>query len=400
MKYIQLSGSKSETNRLLILQKLFSNIEIKNISNAQDSQLLIKALNSCEETIDIHHAGTAMRFLTAFFAIQDGKTTILTGSKRMKQRPIAPLVDALKNLGAEIHYIEKEGHPPIKIYGKTTTLSRVKISANISSQFITALILIGGKLENGLQIELIGKITSRPYLEMSLEMLRIVAPHLKNKITFIDNIISIPNITELPHKDYTIESDWSSASYFYSYVAISHQSLELGNFKRVSLQGDASLVNIYEIFFGIKTQFDDIKQTISLTSTKNFVYPKLIKINMNDCPDIAQTLCVTATALKIHFEINGLSTLKVKETDRLVALQNELLKLGCHTEITNDSIKSTIFSEIGKNISIKTYDDHRMAMAFAPFRYIHSIHIENPEVVEKSYPNFWVDWDFITKKGM
>jgi 3-phosphoshikimate 1-carboxyvinyltransferase len=400
MKYIQLSGSKSETNRLLILQKLFSNIEIKNISNAQDSQLLIKALNSCEETIDIHHAGTAMRFLTAFFAIQDGKTTILTGSKRMKQRPIAPLVDALKNLGAEIHYIEKEGHPPIKIYGKTTTLSRVKISANISSQFITALILIGGKLENGLQIELIGKITSRPYLEMSLEVLRIVAPHLKNKITFIDNIISIPNITELPHKDYTIESDWSSASYFYSYVAISHQSLELGNFKRVSLQGDASLVNIYEIFFGIKTQFDDIKQTISLTSTKNFVYPKLIKINMNDYPDIAQTLCVTATALKIHFEINGLSTLKVKETDRLVALQNELLKLGCHTEITNDSIKSTKFSEIRKNISIKTYDDHRMAMAFAPFRYIHPIHIENPEVVEKSYPNFWVDWDFITKKGM
>jgi len=400
MKYIQLSGSKSETNRLLILQKLFSNIEIKNISNAQDSQLLIKALNSCEETIDIHHAGTAMRFLTAFFAIQDGKTTILTGSKRMKQRPIAPLVDALKNLGAEIHYIEKEGHPPIKIYGKTTTLSRVKISANISSQFITALILIGGKLENGLQIELIGKITSRPYLEMSLEVLRIVAPHLKNKITFIDNIISIPNITELPQKDYTIESDWSSASYFYSYVAISHQSLELGNFKRVSLQGDASLVNIYEIFFGIKTQFDDIKQTISLTSTKNFVYPKLIKINMNDYPDIAQTLCVTATALKIHFEINGLSTLKVKETDRLVALQNELLKLGCHTEITNDSIKSTKFSEIRKNISIKTYDDHRMAMAFAPFRYIHPIHIENPEVVEKSYPNFWVDWDFITKKGM
>ena len=400
MKYIQLSGSKSETNRLLILQKLFSNIEIKNISNAQDSQLLIKALNSCEETIDIHHAGTAMRFLTAFFAIQDGKTTILTGSKRMKQRPIAPLVDALKNLGAEIHYIEKEGYPPIKIYGKTTTLSRVKISANISSQFITALILIGGKLENGLQIELIGKITSRPYLEMSLEMLRIVAPHLKNKITFIDNIISIPNITELPHKDYTIESDWSSASYFYSYVSISHQSLELGNFKRVSLQGDASLVNIYEIFFGIKTQFDDTKQTISLTSTKDFVYPKLIKINMNDCPDIAQTLCVTATALKIHFEINGLSTLKVKETDRLVALQNELLKLGCHTEITNDSIKSTKFSEIGKNISIKTYDDHRMAMAFAPFRYIHPIYIENPEVVEKSYPNFWVDWDFITKKGM
>lgn len=400
MKYIQLSGSKSETNRLLILQKLFSNIEIKNISNAQDSQLLIKALNSCEETIDIHHAGTAMRFLTAFFAIQDGKTTILTGSKRMKQRPIAPLVDALKNLGAEIHYIEKDEYPPIKIYGKTTTLSRVKISANISSQFITALILIGGKLENGLQIELIGKITSRPYLEMSLEMLRIVAPHLKNKITFIDNIISIPNITELPHKDYTIESDWSSASYFYSYVAISHQSLELGNFKRVSLQGDASLVNIYEIFFGIKTQFNDIKQTISLTSTKDFVYPKLIKINMNNCPDIAQTLCVTATALKIHFEINGLATLKVKETDRLVALQNELLKLGCHTEITNYSIKSTKFSEIGKNISIKTYDDHRMAMAFAPFRYIHPIYIENPEVVEKSYPNFWVDWDFITKKGM
>ena len=400
MKYIQLSGSKSETNRLLILQKLFSNIEIKNISNAQDSQLLIKALNSCEETIDIHHAGTAMRFLTAFFAIQDGKTTILTGSKRMKQRPIAPLVDALKNLGAEIHYIEKDEYPPIKIYGKTTTLSRVKISANISSQFITALILIGGKLENGLQIELIGKITSRPYLEMSLEMLRIIAPHLKNKITFIDNIISIPNITELPHKDYTIESDWSSASYFYSYVAISHQSLELGNFKRVSLQGDASLVNIYEIFFGIKTQFNDIKQTISLTSTKDFVYPKLIKINMNNCPDIAQTLCVTATALKIHFEINGLATLKVKETDRLVALQNELLKLGCHTEITNYSIKSTKFSEIGKNISIKTYDDHRMAMAFAPFRYIHPIYIENPEVVEKSYPNFWVDWDFITKKGM
>ncbi len=394
---IQISGSKSISNRLLILEKLFGNIEVTNLSNSQDTQLMQKALASASDKIDIHHAGTAMRFLTSYLAIQEGRITVLTGSDRMKQRPIKFLVDALRALGAEIEYLENEGYPPLRITGKKITHSKVKISANISSQFLTSLILIGGKLENGLELELEGEITSRPYLEMTLKMLNNL--HIKN--SFQENIIHIypfeKEQTRASTIHYNVESDWSSASYFYSLAAIGKANIDLRSFKNYSLQGDAVLKEIYCNYFGIDTVTEETTQQISLFPILGFEYPELININMNDCPDIAQTLCVTATALKIPFHITGLATLKVKETDRLVALQNELSKLGCKTEITESTIKSIAFEEADEHIKIATYNDHRMAMSFAAYSLLKTVEIENPEVVEKSYTDFWNDFEKVTE---
>ena len=382
---IQITGSKSESNRLLILQKLFGNIEIKNISNSQDTKLLQKALNSDEKTIDIHHAGTAMRFLTSFFAVQEGVEKILTGSERMKQRPIKPLVEALKELGADIEYLENEGFPPLKIKGKKLEKNFVEIPADISSQFITSLILVGGKLENGLTINLLGEITSKPYIEMTLKLLSEISG---KSIILKDKTIQIPNI-KTQKTVFTVESDWSSASYFYSFSALNRQKITLKNFNKNSLQGDSRITEIYSQFFGIDTVFNENQQEITLIPKSNFSLPQSIQLNMNDCPDIAQTVCITASALKIPFEIGGLATLKIKETDRLSALQNELKKIGCETEITDSSIKSVLYTKPEKNISIATYSDHRMAMAFAPYSLIQEIEIQNPEVVEKSFPDFW-----------
>ena len=382
---IQITGSKSESNRLLILQKLFGNIEIKNISNSQDTKLLQKVLNSNEKTIDIHHAGTAMRFLTSFFAVQEGVEKILTGSERMKQRPIKPLVEALRELGADIEYLEKEEFPPLKIKGKKLEKNFVEIPADISSQFITSLILVGGKLENGLTIKLLGEITSRPYIEMTLKLLSEISG---KSIILKDKTIQIPNI-KTQKTAITVESDWSSASYFYSFSALDRQKITLKNFNKNSLQGDSRITKIYSQFFGIDTIFNENQQEITLIPKSNFSLPQFIQLNMNDCPDIAQTFCVTAAALKIPFEISGLATLKIKETDRLSALQNELKKIGCETEITDNSIKSVLYTKPEKNISIATYSDHRMAMAFAPYLLIQEIEIQNPEVVEKSFPDFW-----------
>lgn len=391
---IEISGSKSISNRLLILRQLFNNIEIKNLSNSQDTQLLEKALNSNAEIINIHHAGTAMRFLTSYFSIQEGKTVVLTGSERMKQRPIQFLVDALRALGAEISYLEKEGFPPLKITGKKIEKNTVTISANISSQFISSLMLIGAKLENGLEIILEGKVTSKPYLEMTLKILRTVgiANHWEGNTIKIEPMDSNNHLEKhLQNIPFIVESDWSSASYFYSLAAISRETINLKSFKPYSLQGDSALREIYWDFFGVNTISEGAEAKISLLPEHYFNFPDKIILNMNDCPDIAQTLCVTATALKIPFEITGLETLKVKETDRLLALKNELFKIGCISEITDDSIVSLKFFEPNENISIATYNDHRMAMSFAPFCLVKEINIENEDVVEKSYPDFWTD---------
>ena len=388
---IEISGSKSISNRLLILSYLFENLIIENLSNAQDTQLLQNALESNTEIIDIHHAGTAMRFLTSYFAIQPGKTTILTGSDRMKQRPILFLVDALRKLGANISYVEKEGFPPLKIIGKKLEKSSVTIPAHISSQFISSLMLIGSKLENGLQITLEGKITSRPYLEMTLKILR----NIGILTQWEGQIIQIfPNIQSDKSSQITkciTESDWSSASYFYSLAAIGRRSINLKSFRPHSLQGDSVLKEIYWNYFGVNTISQGSESKISLMPESSFVFPEQISLDMNDCPDIAQTLCVTATALNIPFAITGLQTLKVKETDRLLALKNELFKIGCIAEITDDSIKSVKFFAPNENISIETYNDHRMAMSFAPFCLVKELNIENEGVVEKSYPEFWED---------
>lgn len=394
-KTIKITGSKSISNRLLILKQLFNTIIIENISNSQDTQLLEKAINSNDERIDIHHAGTAMRFLTSYYAIQEGKTTIVTGSERMKNRPLQFLVDALRELGAEISYLEKEGFPPLKIKGKKLEKSSVTIPANISSQFISSLMLIGGKLENGLEIHLKGEITSRPYLEMTLKILRTIGINnhwQENTILIEPNLQKEKNSQISP---FVVESDWSSASYFYSLAAIGRETINLTSFKPYSLQGDSVLREIYWKFFGVNTISEGAESRISLMPEHYFNYPEKIILNMNDCPDIAQTLCVTATAMKIPFEITGLATLKVKETDRLLALKNELFKIGCIAEITGESIESIKFFEPNENISIETYNDHRMAMSFAPFCLIKNLNIENPEVVEKSYPEFWEDFEQI-----
>ncbi|MDQ0783452.1 3-phosphoshikimate 1-carboxyvinyltransferase [Chryseobacterium sp. W4I1] len=391
-KTVQISGSKSISNRLLILESLFKNIQIGNLSNSQDTQLLKKALSENTETVDIHHAGTAMRFLASYYSIFEGKTTVLTGSKRMKERPIKNLVSALKNLGAEIEYLENEGFPPLKITGKKITQRQVNVPANISSQFITSLLLIAGKLENGLEINLVGEVTSRSYIEMTLDILTRFG--IKN--SFEGNTIKVEPFdvnSELSASNYEVESDWSSASYFYSICALGRETIHLKSFYKASTQGDSAIAKIYEDFFGIKTIFTEDEHKITLQPQPDFVFPEKIILDMNNCPDIAQTLCVTAAALKIPFDISGLGTLRVKETDRLQALYNELKKLGTETEITDLTIKSVSFGEPEDHISIGTYQDHRMAMSFAPFCLIKELNIEEEDVVEKSYPMFWKDLD-------
>ncbi len=389
-KTVQISGSKSISNRLLILESLFSNIKIGNLSNSQDTQLLKKALSENSETVDIHHAGTAMRFLTSYYSIQEGKTTLLTGSKRMKERPIKNLVNALRDLGVDIEYLENDGFPPLKITGKKISQTSVNVPANISSQFITSLLLIAGKLENGLEINLVGDVTSRSYIEMTLDILTKFG--IRN--SFTGNTIRVEpfNPDDQPSTDsYEVESDWSSASYFYSICALGRETLHLKSFYKESTQGDSAISKIYEDFFGIKTIFSEDEHKITLEPQQNFSFPEKIILDMNNCPDIAQTLCVTASALQIPFEISGLGTLRVKETDRLLALYHELQKLGTETEITDLTIKSISFGEPQDNISIRTYQDHRMAMSFAPFCLIKELNIEEEDVVEKSYPMFWRD---------
>nr|WP_315025693.1 3-phosphoshikimate 1-carboxyvinyltransferase [uncultured Chryseobacterium sp.] len=389
-KTIQISGSKSISNRLLILESLFSNIKIGNLSNSQDTQLLKKALSQNTDVVDIHHAGTAMRFLTSYYSIQEGKTTVLTGSGRMKERPIKNLVSALQDLGVEIEYLENEGFPPLKITGRKITQASVNVPANISSQFITSLLLIAGKLENGLEIHLVGEVTSRSYIEMTLDILT----KFGIKSSFEGNSIKVEPFNDAGQSGavhYEVESDWSSASYFYSIGALGRETIHLKSFYKKSTQGDSAIAKIYEDFFGITTTFSEEEHKITLEPQQNFSFPDKIILDMNNCPDIAQTLCVTAAALKIPFEISGLGTLRVKETDRLLALYNELKKLGAETEITDLTIKSISFGEPQDNISIKTYQDHRMAMSSAPFCLIKELSIEDEDVVEKSYPMFWKD---------
>ncbi|MBL0013745.1 MAG: 3-phosphoshikimate 1-carboxyvinyltransferase [Flavobacterium sp.] len=389
---ISIAGSKSETNRLLVLQALYPNIELQNISTSDDSNVMVKALTTINHQpsttnhfIDIHHAGTAMRFLTACFAIQEGREILLTGSARMKERPIQILVEALQELGADIAYEEAIGFPPLRIKGKKLLHSKVSLQANVSSQYISALLLIAPKLENGLHLTLKGELTSVPYIQMTLDLLNQIGINTK----FNQNTIEVfPSTINHQPSTIVVESDWSSASYFYSIIALSKAGTQitLSSFKPNSLQGDSALAEIYTSF-GVETTFNSNSITLRKTNLQLTTY----NAHLNNTPDLAQTIIVTCVGLGIGCHLTGLLTLKIKETDRLAALQNELTKLGATVTTTEDAIILEPKTAVHSNIQIETYNDHRMAMAFAPLALRVPITIVNAEVVSKSYPNFWND---------
>ncbi|TRX42269.1 3-phosphoshikimate 1-carboxyvinyltransferase [Flavobacterium restrictum] len=387
---VNITGSKSETNRLLLLQALYPNIALANTSNSDDSEVMQKALAinhqapTTNQIVDIHHAGTAMRFLTAYFAGSEGREIVLTGSQRMTERPIQVLVEALQQLGAHITYENQVGYPPIRIKGQKITANKVSIPANVSSQYISALLLIAPKLENGIELTLVGEITSVPYIKMTLALLN----DLDIQTSFEGNMIKIYPQQAVATKTMTVESDWSSASYFFSLVALSDQaSISLTSYKPTSLQGDSALVGIYAQM-GVTTHFDENKMT--LVKQPDFKLETL-NLELNNTPDIAQTIVVTCLGLGIGCHLTGLHTLKIKETDRLEALRIELTKLGANIMVTNDSLTLVASNAINPNVKIATYNDHRMAMAFAPLALKVPIIIENAEVVSKSYPDFWTD---------
>jgi 3-phosphoshikimate 1-carboxyvinyltransferase len=392
---VNISGSKSESNRLLILRSLFPGINLKNLSNSDDTRYLQKALNSDEAVnsqqavVDISHAGTAMRFLTAYFSSREGREVVLTGSERMQNRPIGILVDALRALGADIQYEKKEGYPPLRIKGRKLLEKEVSIQGNVSSQYISALLLTAPSLENGLRLNLKGEVTSVPYINMTLALLEDlgISCGWEDKTIFVDPKDEIEPIT------LTVESDWSSASYFYSLVALGEDGeVSLSAYKRASLQGDSSLVEIYN-HFGVETTFEHDRIRLKKVSR----HEESVQLDLSDSPDLAQTIAVTCFGLGMACDLTGLHTLKIKETDRLVALEKELGKLGADISVTDKSLdlKASEGNHINADVSIDTYDDHRMAMAFAPLAIKVPIRINDAEVVTKSFTDFWDDFQSV-----
>jgi 3-phosphoshikimate 1-carboxyvinyltransferase len=399
---VQLTGSKSECNRALVIGALSNGrVKVQNVSDAADTVTLYQILNASKKVsltggdlegaaeVNIGPAGTAMRFLTAFFTLQNGEETILTGSARMKQRPIGILVDALRELGAHIEYVEKDGFPPLQIKGgfeqKTNCIS---IKGDISSQYITALLLIAAKLPQGLELHIEGELTSRPYVEMTLAMLE----QAGIKHEWNGNVISIAH-QEFAETSLPVEPDWSAASYWYAIAALADEAeLFLPDLTQYSLQGDSVITEIMANF-GITSQFKDggvyLKKEVKPIEKKLF--------DMKSCPDLAQTVIVVCAALGHEATFTGLETLKIKETDRVQALKNELAKFGVKL-IEKDQQYTLDCSEkfIPERIFIHTYDDHRMAMAFAPLALlINEVEIEDEKVVGKSYPAFWTDLEKI-----
>jgi 3-phosphoshikimate 1-carboxyvinyltransferase len=416
---INLTASKSIANRVLIIKALCAdNFNVENLATAKDTATLNKLLFSNEEqNYDVGHAGTVMRFLTAFLAFKEGKFTI-TGSERMQQRPIKVLVDALRELGAKIEYLKNEGYPPLKITGGLITGNKIEIDGGVSSQYISALMLIAPKIKGGLTIQFKNEIISKPYINMTLEIMKDFGADLN----WIDETIVVKEGNYIA-KDFVVEADWSSASYWYGIAALANEAeINLYGLSKNSLQGDAVVQDIYKKF-GVNTEFIDGGVKLTKTSTPNTQHPTL-KLDFENCPDIAQTVAVTCAVLNIEAKFTGLKTLRIKETDRIFALQQELTKLDFNVEVEGDdlilnpSLQAVILNTFcgnkslegeakqssssrhsgesrnltsWSNISIDTYDDHRMAMAFAPLALINPITINNENVVVKSYPDFWKD---------
>ena len=384
---INISGSKSESNRLLTLRAYTSFFNINNLSDSDDTKTMISSLKSNKEEINIGHAGTAMRFLTSYYSSILNSSKILTGSSRMKERPILILVEALNNLGADIEYIDKKGYPPIKINGKLIYGNEIALPADVSSQYISSLMMLGVSINQGLKIKLSTKITSLPYIYMTKKIIERIGGIVDIKP---DEII-IKQLVSNKIPDQIVESDWSSASYFYSLVALSDSSdITLSSFFNNSIQGDSRIVDIYKQF-GVETKF--LNDKIYLKKN-NIDLPDSISINLRDNPDLAQTIVVTCLGLGVNCKLEGLHTLKLKETDRLLALKREIEKFEVdYVTISNQSITLKNNSKLKSGVSINTYDDHRMAMSFAPLSMINPIIIINPEVVSKSYLNFWNDME-------
>ncbi len=388
---ITLTGSKSECNRALIISALSKNsVKLDNLSDAADTVTLNRILNELtqnnphQQTVDVGPAGTAMRFLTAYLSAQPG-SFLLTGSERMKQRPIGLLAEALKAIGAELSYAECEGYPPLLITGPLKqSASSVKIKGDVSSQYISALLMIAPTLEQGLTLEIEGELTSIPYVTMTLDML--AEAGIKHEWSGNSITIAAQNFNTAT---LAIEPDWSAASYWYSIAALANSAhIDLPYLKEKSLQGDSRIREIMADF-GVKTSKTD--KGISLRHIDKHFSDGVM--NLKDCPDLAQTIIVCAAALSKNLSFTGLETLKIKETDRIMALQNELAKIG--VKLTEDNLIYTLNCDSLKfpdHVSFKTYDDHRMAMAFAPLALIiKEVELEDMDVVEKSYPDFWKD---------
>lgn len=380
-----LPGSKSISNRALILNALsLSSYEIQNLSVCEDTRVLIEAFESNSNVFDVRGAGTAMRFLTAFLAGVEGEW-IVKGSERMHERPIHPLVDTLTTLGGDISYLEKEGFPPLLIRGKKLMGGEVFLTANVSSQFITALIMIAPTMKNELILHLEQDIISRPYIHLTEKMMKDYGV----KIKWDNNTIKIKPQSYTPVL-YNVEPDWSAASYWYALVALMPEAeVKLKGLRKESMQGDANIVNLFSDL-GVHTTFDDE----GITLTKKEVTTQKFFHNFINEPDLAQTFTVTCCLLGVPFFFSGLQTLKIKETDRINALISELSKMGFVLRDSENGILEWDGERCmsDETIIIETYEDHRMAMSFAPASIqFDNLYINHPEVVSKSYPTFWTD---------
>jgi 3-phosphoshikimate 1-carboxyvinyltransferase len=379
-----LPASKSISNRALIINALGGNgSELHNLSDANDTQLMLRLVNSLERTIDVEDAGTTMRFLTAYFTVTR-QNKVLTGTARMKERPIALLVDALRTLGAEIEYQGIEGYPPHEIRNftgqKTETLT---IRGDVSSQYISALMMIAPVLPKGLTLQLTGKIGSRPYIEMTASIMK----HFGVSCELLPDKVSIPH-QQYKASSYTVESDWSAASYWFAFAALASDSdILLPRLHLQSLQGDSVIAELMKQL-GVTAQ----RQGDLLRLTKTNAQ-KEITWDFTHCPDLAQTVAVVCAAAGINGSFTGLESLRIKETDRIAALQTELGKIGAQLVEDEKLERWTLIpsNKLPDKASFATYKDHRMAMAFAPLCTLMSVSIEHPDVVRKSYPNFWND---------